>query len=336
MRYARLHHKAGESNEVAALLETEPLAVGLFFLSLARADVYGILPGDARQYRSHVAPAAILSPERVEAAIQAQERVGLVKRYQNGTGKPLLHILKYHEYQIIRWANRIGPPENELPDWWEAPPGFTEWLVSEECSTTTARASEWQLLREHYCSKEQLCRFAAVALRSKAKLLQEQSPAIGAATVVLQQHAHTQDIEATPTDSTPSARAQARARREATSAHARARDLGTRAVRETATATATAPGNAVRQRSGAAHEVTGGAGELQQPTIPHPNGGDDAKAVSMTIEQKRERDRQLWLRTHGPPPERQDRRDEYIRARDTWMAALPGPCAGYEFPPLPD
>lgn len=167
MRYARIHHQAGDSPDIGEALEKNPLAVSLFFIGLSRADLYGILPGEARRYRAIVAPAAILSAETVEEAIQEQERRGWVRRYTDSEGTSLLHVLNYHQYQEVRWANGVAPPDHELPEWWQAPLEFQAWLASERCSTTRKHSAQWAALRERYCST----------------------------TVVLQEHYPTQDTE---------------------------------------------------------------------------------------------------------------------------------------------
>lgn len=57
-RYAQLYETVGESKDIGRLIETNPLAASLFMISLARADVYGILPADPWDFRTKVCPAA--------------------------------------------------------------------------------------------------------------------------------------------------------------------------------------------------------------------------------------------------------------------------------------
>jgi len=159
-RYAKLYAKAGENPDIGELLEDDPLAVSLFFLAIARADVYGILPADPRRFRARVAPAAALSSATVAQSLHNLESHGLVRRYTASDGTELLHIVHYSDYQDVRWANRIGPPEYELPPWWEPPEAFLAYLESLDLSRVRGedKRKKWVVLRERYCS-------ATVALR---------------------------------------------------------------------------------------------------------------------------------------------------------------------------
>ena len=159
-RYAKLYAKAAENPDIGELLEDDPLAVSLFFLAIARADVYGILPADPRRFRARVAPAAALSSATVAQSLHNLESHGLVRRYTASDGTELLHIVHYSDYQDVRWANRIGPPEYELPPWWEPPEAFLAYLESLDLSRVRGedKRKKWVVLRERYCS-------ATVALR---------------------------------------------------------------------------------------------------------------------------------------------------------------------------
>ena len=151
MRFARLHAEAAESPDIGEVLEENPLAVALFFLSLARCDVYGILPAEPRRYRSKVAPAAVLPTATVALCLDEQEKRGWIRRYTDSTGHELLHILKYHQFQEVRWTNRIGPPEHELPEWWIAPDGLVVYLNGLDMARVR-HPEKWSVLVECYCS----------------------------------------------------------------------------------------------------------------------------------------------------------------------------------------
>lgn len=154
MRYGRIHAQAGENPEVGTMLEDCPLAASLFFLSFTRSDLYGILPADPRRYRSIVAPIAMLRPEAVAEAIKFQEDLGLVRRYTTSDGEELLQIVNYHKWQEVRWSNGVGPPEHELPEWWEPPQEFIDWITSDKCLRWQKRSERWWSVRERYCSAE--------------------------------------------------------------------------------------------------------------------------------------------------------------------------------------
>lgn len=159
-RYAKLYAKAGENPDIGELLEDDPLAVSLFFLAIARADVYGILPAEPRRFRSRVAPSAVLPTATVAQSLHNLESHGLVRRYTASDGTELLHIVHYSDYQDVRWANRIGPPEYELPEWWEPPEAFLAYLGGLDVDRVRGedKRKKWVVLRERYCS-------ATVALR---------------------------------------------------------------------------------------------------------------------------------------------------------------------------
>jgi len=153
-RYARLYAKAAENPDIGELLETQPLTVALWFLCIARADLYGILPGEPRRFRAVVAPAAALPSATVEQCTTTLEKLGWVRRYTDANGNDLLHIVKYHELQDVRWANRIGPPDHELPPWWEPPGEFIDMLKSVDLAKVRGKAKreKWAELQQHYCS----------------------------------------------------------------------------------------------------------------------------------------------------------------------------------------
>jgi len=153
-RWAKLYAKAGENPDIGELLETEPLTVSLWFLAISRADVYGILPADPRRFRVAVAPAAIIDCATVAQALHSMESRGWIRTYTTSGGELLLHITKYHKLQDVRWSNRIGPPEHELPEWWEPPNGFLEALRGIDLAKVRSRDNReaWRLLQERYCS----------------------------------------------------------------------------------------------------------------------------------------------------------------------------------------
>jgi hypothetical protein len=132
-RYAQLYEQVGESNDIGFLLETNPLAAALFLVSVARADLYGILPGEARDYRTRVCPAAAVPVEDVEVALQAMIERGMCTRYEANDRK-YLYICSYHSYQQVRW-DRTGRPSNPLPQDWVVPRTLVDSLDSEKRKT---------------------------------------------------------------------------------------------------------------------------------------------------------------------------------------------------------
>lgn len=162
MHYARLHEETAENPEIGTLLEENPLAASLFMLGLARCDLYGILPGDPQRYHTKVAPAAVLPPATVADAIKAQEEHGLIRRFTDLDGKEHLHILAYHRWQEVRWANGVAPPQVDMPDWWEPPEGFMVWIQSDKCLRWARQQERWWEIRERYCS-------ATVVLRLRSR-----------------------------------------------------------------------------------------------------------------------------------------------------------------------
>ena len=135
--YAVIYEQVGESGNVAELLETNPLAASLFLISLARADVYGILPGDPRDYRTRVCPAAALSLDKIQGALSDLERLGMYHLY-DACGKKWAYIASYHEYQVVRWG-RVGRPDNPLPQCWNTPSALTAELTR----GGTGKLPEW-------------------------------------------------------------------------------------------------------------------------------------------------------------------------------------------------
>ena len=150
MRYAKLAHKVGENPDIGDALDDNPRAVALFLISLARCDVYGILPADPRRYKIAVVPGSELTTELIAEALDEQERRGWIRRYTDSAGTDLLHILKYHEFQDVRWP-RVGPPEHELPDWWQPPEALMEWLQTLATGNNSAARRAWRVVLDRYC-----------------------------------------------------------------------------------------------------------------------------------------------------------------------------------------
>jgi len=125
-RWAKLSERIGQDGRLAEVAEANPLAALFFTWGLAAADVYGILPGDPREYRARVAGAMQTPLPEVADAIAAQVEAGLITAYQDGD-TALLYIHHYHDYQDVRWS-RVGPPEYRLPDSWTIPGALLEWL----------------------------------------------------------------------------------------------------------------------------------------------------------------------------------------------------------------
>ncbi len=118
-RWAKLSERVGQDGVLCELAEENMLAALLFTWSLPAADVYGILPGDARQYHARVAPALSVSREAVQAAIDAQAQAGLVMSYE-ADGNRLIYIRNFHRHQDVKWK-RVGSPEHPLPPDWRIP-----------------------------------------------------------------------------------------------------------------------------------------------------------------------------------------------------------------------
>jgi hypothetical protein len=150
VRYAKLAHKVGDNPDIGDTLDDNPRAVALFLISLARCDVYGILPADPRRYKIAVVPGSELTAEPIAEALDEQERRGWIRRYTDSAGTDLLHILKYHEFQDVRWP-RVGPPEHELPDWWQPPEALMEWLQTLATGNNSAARRAWGVVLDRYC-----------------------------------------------------------------------------------------------------------------------------------------------------------------------------------------
>lgn len=131
-RWAKISERIGQDGRVCELAEQDPMAALLFTWSFVAADVYGILPGDPREYLARVAPALRIDIELAEAAIKAQENAGLIECYEGEDGRRLIYLPRYHRYQDVRWS-RVGRPEQALPQSWTTPGPLLEWLRSDKC-----------------------------------------------------------------------------------------------------------------------------------------------------------------------------------------------------------
>ncbi len=127
--YAQLYEQVGESKDIGLLLETNPLAASLFVISLARADLYGILPGDPRDYRTRVCPAAAVPVAEVEKALAVLAELHMYLPYE-ANEKRYIYVMQYHAYQQVRW-DRTGRPGTPLPRAWSVPHSLKEELTKE-------------------------------------------------------------------------------------------------------------------------------------------------------------------------------------------------------------
>jgi len=132
-RWAKLSVRVGQDARLCELAETNTLAALLFCWGLPAADLYGILPGDVREYASRVAPGLRVDDDEIAAAIDAQVEAGLLLRYEAG-GKLLLYVCNYHKHQDVRWR-RTGPPEYPLPAEWRIPRRLRELLENHSTDT---------------------------------------------------------------------------------------------------------------------------------------------------------------------------------------------------------
>lgn len=128
-KYAQLYETVGESKDMGRLLETNPLAASLFMISLARADVYGILPADPWDFRTKVCPAAAVPVGEVENALNLLCELGMYHRYK-ADERQLIYIMQYHSYQQVRWL-RVGRPDQPLPDCWHVPDALKQEIRSD-------------------------------------------------------------------------------------------------------------------------------------------------------------------------------------------------------------
>jgi len=193
MRYAKLAHKVGENPDIGDAMDDNPRAVALFLISLARCDVYGILPADPRRYKIAVVPGSELKVEAVADALDEQERRGWIRRYTDSEGTQLLHILKYHEYQDVRWA-RVGPPERELPDWWQPPEDLMKWLLTLAAGDDSPARRAWGAVLDRYCGT---CKPVENSTPTPGLLPDVSRPGHGAPDKQTQTHTHTQNDSTT-------------------------------------------------------------------------------------------------------------------------------------------
>lgn len=150
-RWAKISERIGQDGVLAVLAEENLLAALLFTWSIPAADVYGLLPGDAREYRARVASAMCLLPEQVEEAVQAQVGAGLVVAYDLPEGGRGIYLRRYHRYQSVRW-DRTGPPEQALPPAWEVPEELTKFLASDTARTMQRTPAYYGLADSPTCA----------------------------------------------------------------------------------------------------------------------------------------------------------------------------------------
>jgi hypothetical protein len=122
--YAKLYASAGEDERIGILAETNPLGLALFLLSISKAYPYGVLPGSPRAYRAAVIASAVISEADIEAALEAQEAVGLIERYERD-GQAGVYLREYHRYQDVQWF-KVRRSEVPLPEDWAVPDALAD------------------------------------------------------------------------------------------------------------------------------------------------------------------------------------------------------------------
>lgn len=117
-RWAKVSGCISASTDYASLFADNPKAAAVFLMCLPHADPYGLLPGDPDVFVGLVCPK--LRIRNPETLLDAMERAGVIERYADSRGHPLVWVRKYHEHQTVNWE-RVGPPESELPPDWALP-----------------------------------------------------------------------------------------------------------------------------------------------------------------------------------------------------------------------
>jgi len=124
-RWAKLSEAIAEDLTIGEMLSkpADARAALLFLMSLPRADLYGILPGNPRLFKARVCPVSYITEGTVEKALTLLVENGMLKSFTD-EGQTYLLIANYHKYQVVRWNNWVGPPTVRLPDDWEPPAGL--------------------------------------------------------------------------------------------------------------------------------------------------------------------------------------------------------------------
>jgi hypothetical protein len=117
--YARIWSKLVEDEDVNELVALDPLAEVLRLWCIARADVYGVVPGNLAVFRGKVCPFLAISDRKLKKLTSLLQEKGFLRGYASG-GRRYFFVANFHKYQDVKWE-RVGRPQYPLPPDWEPP-----------------------------------------------------------------------------------------------------------------------------------------------------------------------------------------------------------------------
>lgn len=120
MGWSRLHDSVVNSLTVAELIEHEPDAAVLWFMMIGTGGVWGRFRAEPQLLHRRVfGLVERMTPQRTQECIDALVERGMLQRYTDDEGRPLVAITNWFRHNPGGGWHRVRAPE--LP----APPGFT-------------------------------------------------------------------------------------------------------------------------------------------------------------------------------------------------------------------
>ena len=90
----------------------------LYTWLITHCDTQGRMPGKSKVVKQLVAPFIDeVTPEDVDMALEQMQKLKLIKRYEDDTGRPLLQVLDWWQWQngLRYWS----PSHYQAPQGWE-------------------------------------------------------------------------------------------------------------------------------------------------------------------------------------------------------------------------
>jgi len=144
--WTKIRRDIVRSTRMAALLETNALAYGLYLNAKAVSDDYGRIVADPRKFKALAAPMSDIPLSDVSAALDCMETCAVVRRYQVN-GDLYLEILEYNTIEGTDWVN-VGQPDYPCPEGWTPPADLVEFIVARGSTDKRIKPSRYGLTPE--------------------------------------------------------------------------------------------------------------------------------------------------------------------------------------------
>lgn len=124
--WTKIRSDVVRSTRMASLLETNPLAYGLYMNAKAVCDDYGRLPADPKKFKALACPMSDITLKRIAAALDCMEQTNVIRRYEVD-GDVYLEVISYNDIEQTDWAC-VGRSDYPTPPNWQPPASLVEFV----------------------------------------------------------------------------------------------------------------------------------------------------------------------------------------------------------------